>query len=728
VATASAFTAVAPDPAASQARARESRAQAFLLRLTRAVQRAAIYPAGHPAVAQGVGPLLDALRALVADGPLTVAVGRTRLLVSGGDRPPTEHELPWLAARLFDRQIAAFTIDPQLDATALARLVAWLSSADAGADVLPDLAGIALSRFDGRHLRFRARDGADAPAAPAETVVAWHALTASLREAYGSSGDEADSPAALSARIRQVLHAAEGTGVADLAARLVRVHAGAAPLDADAKAAVIVRLAALVNGLSPELRGSLLATHSADEAGKLALVEDLLPHMPPSVLADIAAGVTIDAAPAPPAFVRFLKKLSQLSADHPIAREALGARLGMSTLPAALDADDLDAGPGRTTAASIDADLVVPTKYRARLEQLANEPVGSSARPRADASLVDPPALDAHLMRIALLQARRHLPGPGAEPYLRCVLDVLPRERARRSMPTLMEAADLVIRLRAAREALTPDGRDLLDRCERAFSGPDAIAPAIDAVVAAPIETGGLSSALLLAGGAGAAHAALAWLRTAPAGEPRLRVAAVVTLFDAEIARVVVAPALSGDDAAADALAAVLDRIDPARAIELAMGLMGHDRAEIRRRATTWLLGASLSAARLQRVLQQALEDREPAIVAAALDAADRLDGRTFLDPLAAFAVRRLPAPLVPAQLRAMAMLAARADGAARLAAVLARRGYLCHAADRRVSLAIASALSLAAASGTRHAIRAWRWTPAGLLSLFSRPLEGPRP
>jgi hypothetical protein len=272
VATASAFTAVAPDPAASQARARESRAQAFLLRLTRAVQRAAIYPAGHPAVAQGVGPLLDALRALVADGPLTVAVGRTRLLVSGGDRPPTEHELPWLAARLFDRQIAAFTIDPQLDATALARLVAWLSSADAGADVLPDLAGIALSRFDGRHLRFRARDGADAPAAPAETVVAWHALTASLREAYGSSGDEADSPAALSARIRQVLHAAEGTGVADLAARLVRVHAGAAPLDADAKAAVIVRLAALVNGLSPELRGSLLATHSADEAGKLALV------------------------------------------------------------------------------------------------------------------------------------------------------------------------------------------------------------------------------------------------------------------------------------------------------------------------------------------------------------------------------------------------------------------------------------------------------------------------
>jgi hypothetical protein len=308
------------------------------------------------------------------------------------------------------------------------------------------------------------------------------------------------------------------------------------------------------------------------------------------------------------------------------------------------------------------------------------------------------------------------------------VLDVLPRERARRSMPTLTEAADLVIRLRALREALTPDGRDLLDRCERAFSGPDAIAPAIDAVVAAPIETGGLSSALLLAGGAGAAHAALAWLRTAPAGEPRLRVAAVVTLFDAEIARVVVAPALSGDDAAADALAAVLDRIDPARAIELAMGLMGHDRAEIRRRATTWLLGASLSAARLQRVLQQALEDREPAIVAAALDAADRLDGRTFLDPLAAFAVRRLPAPLVPAQLRAMAMLAARADGAARLAAVLARRGYLCHAADRRVSLAIASALSLAAASGTRHAIRAWRWTPAGLLSLFSRPLEGPRP
>jgi hypothetical protein len=71
-----------------------------------------------------------------------------------------------------------------------------------------------------------------------------------------------------------------------------------------------------------------------------------------------------------------------------------------------------------------------------------------------------------------------------------------------------------------------------------------------------------------------------------------------------------------------------------------------------------------------------------------------------------------------------MAMLAARDDGAARLAARLALRGYRCAAADRRVSLSIASALLLAGAPNARRSVRAWRWTPAGLLSLFSRPLE----
>lgn len=704
--------------------AREPRAQAFLMRLTRAVQRAAIYPVGHPAVAQGVGPLLEALQGLVADGPLTVAVGRTRLLVSGGDRPPTEHELPWLAARLFDRQVAALTIDPQLDATALAHLVAWLSNTKSDGHVLPDLAGIALSRFDGRHLRFRDRDASAVADAPAEAAVAWHVLTASLREAYGSGGDGGDTPAAMSARIRQALHAAEGTGVADLADRLVRVHAGAMPLDADAKAAVIVRLAALVNGLSPELRGSLLATHTADAAGKLALVEDLLPHMPAGVLADIAAGVTIDAAPMPTPFVRFLKKLSHVSADHPIAREALASRFGVSTLPAVLDADDLDAGSAQSRAASIDADTVVPTKYRARLEQLVHETFDPPMSPRLDLPLIEPSALDAHMVRIALLQARKSLPGADAEPYVRCLLEVLPRERARRSLPTLTDAADLVIRLRAASGELTPDGRDLLARCERAFDEPDAIALAIEAIVGAPGGTGDLSSALLLAGGAGAARAAIDWLDAAPDGEARLRVAAVIALFDEEIFRTVVAPALSGRDAAAAALAAVLDRLDPARAIELAMDLTGHPRADIRYRATTWLLGASLSAARVQRVLQQALDDPEPAIVASALDAAERLDGRTFVDPLAAFVVRRLPPPLVPSQLRAMAMVAARDDGAARLTARLARRGYRCAAADRRVSLSIASALLHTNAPNARRSVRAWRRTPAGLLSLFSRPLE----
>ena len=72
--------------------------------------------------------MVDTLAALLQDGPVSLAVGRTRILVATGNNPPTEHESPWLASRLFDKGISAIVVHEVLDAQEISRLVGWLAA------------------------------------------------------------------------------------------------------------------------------------------------------------------------------------------------------------------------------------------------------------------------------------------------------------------------------------------------------------------------------------------------------------------------------------------------------------------------------------------------------------------------------------------------------------------------------------------------------------------------
>ena len=78
-----------------------------VIRLTRLVQRAAIYPPGHPTVRLLLAPFLDAV-APFTDGttPLRLAVRRDRLIAAAGDTPPQEHESKWLAGQLHGRGVS----------------------------------------------------------------------------------------------------------------------------------------------------------------------------------------------------------------------------------------------------------------------------------------------------------------------------------------------------------------------------------------------------------------------------------------------------------------------------------------------------------------------------------------------------------------------------------------------------------------------------------------------
>lgn len=86
-------------------RDRTRRIRAALLSLSRAVQQAAIYPPQHPSLAKATDSFADAIELLVADGPVRMAVTPTALRVSDQSGESATHDAPWLAARLFERQV-----------------------------------------------------------------------------------------------------------------------------------------------------------------------------------------------------------------------------------------------------------------------------------------------------------------------------------------------------------------------------------------------------------------------------------------------------------------------------------------------------------------------------------------------------------------------------------------------------------------------------------------------
>ena len=99
-----------------------------VIRLTRLVQRAAIYPPGHPTVRLLLAPFLDAV-APFTDGttPLRMAVLRDRLIAAAGDSPPQEHESKWLAGQLHGRGVSTINIEGPVDAEELLAFARWLS-------------------------------------------------------------------------------------------------------------------------------------------------------------------------------------------------------------------------------------------------------------------------------------------------------------------------------------------------------------------------------------------------------------------------------------------------------------------------------------------------------------------------------------------------------------------------------------------------------------------------
>jgi hypothetical protein len=699
----------------------------FLTHLSRIVQRATMYPPGHPAVGAGLGPFVEHSRQLLAEGRVTIAVGRTRLLVASGVNPPSEHESRWIASRLFEKEIATLVIEPDFDAEEAAHFVAWLARpGDHAEEPFPELTSVKISRFDGSRFRFREEDAPARPSTP-EVSASWRLLTSALADQYGLSSNAMllEDPAALADRIRQVIHASEGTGIAVLADHLVDLHSELVRVGGESRTLLLHRLAALVECLSPELRGSLLSVGTGDRDAKVALVEAIVDDLPMPVVRDIVANLRIEQTPVPPMFGRFLRKLVRLSLTDPALGEGLDLRFREAGLPASLFAgDDFPATAGGTRGVPpLDVTPeTLPPDYRDQLELLAaSQPTPVFV---GDATAeTTPEAIDRHVAQIALLEARMEPLTAEAAVSLRTLRDFAPRELERGGLDLLAEIADVALRLAGSGADLEAELHNLVEELLEFYRRPATVDVAMRAIVERPIGSAGSPGVMLAAGGGAAAQAGLDWLKAVADVEGRTRVMAVLLSLEAEVVRATVLPGLSASDLLVEAFATMIEHVEPARAIEIGLYLSAHPQPAARLKAITWLLGSTLTSGKRQRVLQRALADDEPRIVALGMEAALSGDRATATDAFLALVARQTAADLLPFQIKAVRALGVdREVVIARLAQVLAVRPLLLSHRARQLSVAIAAALARSSHATARAAVRSWRLSPAGLLSLIAGP------
>ena len=208
-----------------------------VVRLGRAAQRAAIYPAEHPAVRLALGPFLDIVNGIVRDTErLLVVVMQDRLVVSAGDQTPREQHARWLASQLFARRITSLTFDALIDAEDCLAFVQWLGQpAKESAEVPPPASGIRLTRLDYSRAQFdpTPRTADDDTPEPSPPGTRWR-FGSRPRPARRGAGARRRPPQstrrASPAPSKADLAAAEGTGVASITGRLIQAGGGLATL------------------------------------------------------------------------------------------------------------------------------------------------------------------------------------------------------------------------------------------------------------------------------------------------------------------------------------------------------------------------------------------------------------------------------------------------------------------------------------------------------------------
>lgn len=699
--------------------------QELLIHLSRAVQRASIYPPGHPAV-RGASLLLHNAVATLLEEVSQVAVGvtRERVFVGIGRDSPNEFEPSWLSRRLAARGIASVAFDRGLVSDEAMRLVSWLALSD---ELVPGVAppaftGALVVPIDFSHARFR-----DAPMQrddEAEADVVWRAMAQTLVGDWeGLGGDTPPAPADLARRALELIDRYEGTGAGELAGRLFGLAPDVAALSPEVQDTVKRRLGEFVAALSPELRLQLLTVVPADDPSKLDLICQLLDRLPSAQVIEVIQNVQFSRGDTNHKFLTLMVKLVNVAAASPVLAEAVEERFSREGLPvdiAYLEAPDVQRVLEELLAKpSQPLEPWTPEAYEAQLNALAR-PSTVVSRRRASDRYVDPLSADLVALEVGHI-ALQLLDDAHAAERVACVA------RVERDLPRFLDAGrfDTLVRAHESTTRMLADGRAEDPRTiaharavEKFFPLSDTVGVVVGAIANGTLASGATLSTIAAASGPPLVEALVD--ATADTGDPgpRGRLAEALLSLDPDVVRSVVKAVYRREREKACALLAALSGLPGQAFADVALLYVTDREGSVRLDAYRLLFNGGLSPARFDSVARRALADADAGVVDLALHelAAQPPAGRTGI--LGEFLASRSASRWERQHLRAAALLgeAGTPEAKTALADVLDRSRWRLGAAARRVAFAIAERLDADEDEAVVAAVRGYRRSAAGVL------------
>ncbi len=709
----------------------------LLPQLGRAVQRATIYPPGHPSVAAAVQPVVETANALLAKvETVSLLVSRQEMAVVATGNVPGAHAMPWLASRLVSRGVASVTIGRPLTLEGGLVLAEWLSRSP-GEDERPlDVDGTDVHWRDYARTRFTDQPGTGGPV---DALALWQETVNSLvadwltSGAAEQAGDEAfdglcDDPRALAHLVRDTLLANEGTGLSVVIDRIVTLGGRLADLDEAGRALVRGRLGRLVGELAPELRSQLLRVVAGDSPEKLHLLSELVDELPQSAVLAVVEQIEIGTDGTCSSLVTLLARLTAASRPHAVLHHALAQAFARNGLPAEVlhrDGEALKQALEQVLVHPVDTSPVGPD-YQAELDRLDTPAVGRTHQV-LDGRLLSPThaeEIGGRLPRIALaLLVRDDAPRDDSAALLKRALAAAPAALAAADVDFLAALAETTLR---TKELATPNCAAAVRLAERFLEQP-RVADLLLEVVADASRAMPVGAAAVLAAAGETAAEALCRRLALPASTVvrdrllQLAVSLDIDRFTAVLVRL--RPRTHLPARVAAALLADPRVTDRARLAEV---FLDDTDPDIRFAAHTTAFDAISTPARLDRLVRRALEDEDGRIVLLAAEQVQHRHPALAEQVLGRFVSESTHAADPAVQCAVVTLVASGRlpHGASVLAAALAQRGLAWQLRARQVSRHMVSALERVETPTARAAVRRWRWSPAGVLSRLLRDVE----
>lgn len=727
-----------------------------VIRLTRLVQRAAIYPAGHPTVRLLLAPFLDAI-APFTDGttPLRLAVRRDRLIAAAGSAPPQQHESKWLAGQLHGRGVNMLAVEGPIDAEELLAFARWLSGPAQAGERPTAPKGIAVAYVDYTGAAYDEAPGliesADgglgaweriASVLVPESLDALGAIGTLTGQAGGQASGQASAPSgpagapgdsagwpqvptdpqAIASAIQSELALSEGTGVGVATERLLVAGTRLGRLSPVELATVKQRLADVVDRLPDEVRHQLLRVVPTDDPRKCDLLMAVLEDLPTQRLLDLVPRVDMKRGTHVSGFLTFLVRLCSVAARDAAVSEAVETQLGKFGLPGDLvhaGSDHIRAVLEQAFSETAEHYSSIGELYQSSIEEFSLDFAPSEddeARERIRVAS-DARGTIEHAAKIAVTLVRADPRDASTISCLSYARDVATKRLAGEGQVSLLAELASVATLVGDTSPDAPT-RALVQECLALCRQPVALDQLIQAIgdhVGPPSET---LTALFIASGLAGSILAVRRMTDLPDGAFRDRLGELVARQDIDIVRSALTR-LRSEDYPVMIVLNVLRVLDPVRAPELCRLFIRDPEAGMRRLALDMLRDAPLSPSKRERVMIQAMSDHDADVALAALSDLCRNQTPNGLSALTKYLSRVDDRELEQLQISAVDLLLDHWSGGAAdvVATALLARRHIFNGGPRRVSQAMVTALTTRPDIQGHAAARAWQRSAAGLWS-----------